>query len=85
VIVCRVPLDDLSKEVAGNVPGIIASFFWGTVGFAFAIYGWRQQSMVPLFGGIGVIIVSYFCIESVVLMSLFSIAIIAAIFWLKKR
>ena len=63
---------------------LVASFFWGTVGFAFSLYGWRTKEPVPLFGGIAVIAISYF-ISSAWLMSLVAIALIAGIFWLKRR
>jgi hypothetical protein len=68
----------------GNSNGLIASFFWGAIGSGFAIYGWRQKSMLPLFGGIALVAASYFCANSALVMSLVSIVIIAAIFWLKK-
>jgi len=64
---------------------MIASIIWGAVGSGFAIYGWRQKEMIPLFGGIAIVAGSYFFANSALTMSLFSIAAIAAIFWLKRR
>jgi len=64
---------------------MIASVIWGAVGSGFAIYGWKQKEMIPLFGGIAIIAGSYFFANSALIMSLFSIAAIAAIFWLKRN
>lgn len=64
---------------------MIASIIWGAIGSGFAIYGWKQKEMIPLFGGIAVVAGSYFFSTSAWLMSLFSIAAIAAIFWLKRH
>lgn len=63
---------------------LIASLFWGCVGSGYAIYGWRQKDMVPLFGGIALIAVSYF-ISSAISMSLVEAILVAAIFWLRKH
>ena len=63
---------------------LVASLIWGSVGVGFFIYGKKQQSLVPLFGGLLLIGVSYF-IESALYMSLAAIAILAGIWWLKKR
>ena len=77
------PTDELTKSL-GDSNGLIASFFWGTVGTGFAIYGWKQKEMRQLFGGIALIAGSYFFANSALLMSVVSIAIIIAIFWLKR-
>ena len=63
---------------------LVASLIWGSVGVGFFIYGKKQQSLVPLFGGLLLIGVSYF-IESALYMSLAAIAILAGICWLKKQ
>lgn len=63
---------------------LIASLIWGTIGSGFALYGWRQKDMVPLFGGIALMALSYF-IESALIMSLVSVVLIVAIFWLRKH
>ena len=63
---------------------LIASLIWGSVGVGFFIYGKKQQSPVPLFGGLLLIGISYF-IESALFMSLAAIAILAGIYWLKKQ
>jgi hypothetical protein len=79
------PPQDLTKGLIGDSNSMIASVIWGAVGSGFAIYGWKQKQMIPLFGGIAIVAGSYFFANSALLMSLFSIAAIVAIFWLKRR
>ena len=78
------PPNDFTKGLVGDTNSIIASIIWGAVGTGMAIYGWKQHSMIPLFGGIAMVAGSYFFATSALGMSLFSIAIIAGIFLLKK-
>jgi hypothetical protein len=78
------PTDDLINKLLGNTSGVIASCIWGAVGSGFALYGWKQKIMLPLFGGMAVVAGSYFFADSAWLMSLFSVVVIAAIFWLKR-
>jgi hypothetical protein len=68
----------------GDSNTLVASFFWGTIGTGFAIFGWKQKSTVPLFGGIAMISVSYF-IDSALWMSVVEIGLIAAVYWLRGR
>ena len=63
---------------------LFASLVWGSIGSGFAIFGKKQGEPVTLFGGIALVAVSYF-IESALIMSLFSAALIAGIFWLRRR
>jgi hypothetical protein len=77
------PTDELTKSL-GDSNGLIASFIWGAIGTGFAAYGWKQKEMRHLFGGIALIAGSYFFANSALLMSIISIAIIIAIFWLKR-
>lgn len=79
------PPDALTKNLVGNTSSIVASIIWGAIGTGFAIYGWKQKEMISLFGGIAVVAASYFFATSALWMSLFSIAALAAIFWLKKN
>jgi hypothetical protein len=79
------PPNELTKSLVGDSNAIVASIIWGAVGTGFAIYGWRQKEMIPLFGGIALIAGSYFFATSALGMSLFSIATIAVIFWLKRN
>lgn len=79
------PTEDLTKGLMGNANSLIASVIWGAIGSGFAIYGWKQKEMIPLFGGVAIVAGSYFFTSSALVMSLFSIVAIAAIFWLKRH
>ena len=63
---------------------LVAALIWGSVGFAFALFGWRQKDPVPLFGGIALMAVSYF-VSSPLWMSVVEVVGIVAVIWLKKR
>jgi len=63
---------------------LVASLIWGSVGLGLFIYGKKQQSMAPLFGGLLIIGASYF-IDSAFAMSLAAIALLAGVYWLKKQ
>jgi len=67
----------------GNSSGLFASMIWGSIGMGFAIYGKRQGSMVPLFGGVALVAISYF-FNSAFYMSLTGVLLVAGIIWLKK-
>lgn len=62
---------------------LFASLFWGSLGMGFAIYGKKQGAMVPLFGGVAVMAVSYF-ISSALYMSLVCAGLMVGIIWLRK-
>jgi len=72
------------NEMFTSAHSLVASMIWGAIGMGFFIYGKKQQSMVPLFGGLLIIGVSYF-IESALYMSLAAIALLAGVYWLKKQ
>ena len=67
-----------------NAHYLVASLIWGSVGLGLFIYGKKQQSLVPLFGGLLLIGVSYF-IDSAFYMSLAALALLAGMYWLKKQ
>ena len=67
----------------GNYNTLFASLFWGSIGFGCAIYGKKQAAMVPLFGGVAMMAISYF-ISSALYMSIVSAGLLAAIIWLRK-
>jgi hypothetical protein len=77
-------MPDMDK-LLGNPAALVASFLWGTIGMGFAIYGKKQASTVPLLGGLALMAGSYFFASSAWIMSLFSVAVIAAIYWLKGQ
>jgi len=63
---------------------LLASLLWGSIGSGFVVYGKKQGEPVTLFGGIALVAVSYFA-ETALIMSLMSVALIAGIFWLRRR
>ncbi len=60
---------------------LFASLIWGSIGLGYFIYGKRQQSISAMVGGILMMVGAYF-IGSAVLMSLTSMAIMAAVYFL---
>ena len=71
-------LQDTYTLSSGN--WLIANFFWGLIGTACAIYGWRQKSAVPLAGGVLLIVATYF-LDSALWMSVASVAILGAMYF----
>ena len=72
------------SNLLGNPAALVASILWSIVGMGFAAYGKKQQAVLPLCGGMALMVIPYFCSDSALIMSLISIAIIAAIIWLRK-
>jgi hypothetical protein len=66
-----------------NASFLFASLLWGSIGFGYFIYGKKQSSWVPMCGGIVMIAASYFAGTALV-MSVLSIAIILAVWFLLK-
>jgi hypothetical protein len=75
----------MMKGLMGDQNSMIASVIWGAIGSGYFIYGWKQKAMIPVFGGIAIVAGSYFFANSALIMSLFSIAAIVAVYWLKKN
>jgi hypothetical protein len=67
-----------------NANFLFASLIWGSVGFGYFIYGKKQSSWSPMIGGVLMMAVSYF-ISSALLMSLVSIGIIVAVYFLLRQ
>ena len=63
---------------------LIASLLWGAVGMGLFIYGKKQQAMVPLFGGLLLVGISYF-IASALYMSLAGVVLLTVIIWMQKQ
>ena len=57
---------------------LFASLFWGTVGAGYFIYGKKQREMVPLVGGLVMVVASFF-VSSALLMSLIGIALMVSV------
>ena len=63
---------------------LFASLIWGSVGVGYFIYGRKQQEIVPLIAGLVMIAASY-VVGSALLMSMISIAIIAAVYLIMRQ
>lgn len=57
---------------------LIASYLWGTVGFAFCVYGRKSGQLMPLVGGV-VMMVASFLIPSVVWLTVACVLAIVAV------
>jgi len=58
--------------------------FWGAIAGGYLVYVWKQRSLIPFLGGLALTAASFF-ISSALLMSLASIAIMLAVWWLLKQ
>ena len=63
---------------------LFASLLWGSIGVGYWIYGKKQREMMPMIGGAVMVGVSYL-VSSWLLMSLISLTLMAAVYWLLKR
>jgi hypothetical protein len=63
---------------------LFASLLWGSIGIGYCIYGRRQQSLVPLIGGVLMVAASYLA-NSVLMMSLICILLMSFVYMLVKR
>jgi hypothetical protein len=75
---------DLLNQNLFNQHFLWASCVWGAIASGYMLYGWRQKAMMPFLGGLAMTAAS-FLIMSVLLMSLASLAIIFAVWWLLKQ
>ena len=66
-----------------NANFLFASLLWGSIGVGYFIYGKKQGSWPPMLGGVLMVAVSYF-IGSALLMSVVTLALIAAVYALLK-
>ena len=62
---------------------LFASLLWGSIGVGYFIYGKKQQAMMPMIGGVVMVLASYF-VSSWLLMSLICIALMVAVYLLAK-
>lgn len=67
-----------------NTSFLFANLFWGAVGFGYFIYGRKQQSTIPLVGGVLLVAVSCL-VGSALLMTLICLALCAGVYFLVKR
>lgn len=61
-----------------------ASMIWASVGIGYVMYGKKQGRLVPVFGGIAIVAVSYIA-GTAVMISLVSVALMVAIYVLARR
>jgi hypothetical protein len=60
-----------------------ASLIWSSIASGYVIYGWKQRSMIPFFGGLAMTAVSF--LLSPLPMSLICIALMFGVWWLMRR
>ena len=63
---------------------LFASLIWGSIGIGYFIYGKKQQSIVPLIGGVLMITSSYF-VGSALMMSVICLGLMAAVYVLLRN
>ena len=68
-----------------NAGGLIASVIWGGLGMGFFVYGKKQRSAPALLGGIALIGISYFMLNSAVWMSVAGAGIVAGVYYWSRR
>lgn len=61
-----------------------ASLIWGSIGAGYAIYGKRQKALVPMVGGVIIVAASYLA-SGVWEMSLISLGVMAAVYFLARQ
>lgn len=73
------------RQLAGgwNQSFLLANCLWSAVASGYLIYGWRQKEVVPLLGGVAMMAVSW--LTPALTMSVASIAIMFAVWWLKRQ
>ena len=75
------PLLDLLKQVNQNA--LWASCVWGAIAGGYWVYGWKQRALIPCLGGFAMTAACF--MSNALWMSLASIAIMFAVWWLMKR
>jgi hypothetical protein len=63
---------------------LFASLIWGSIGVGYFIYGKKQQAMMPMIGGVVMVVLSYF-VGSWFWMSLLCLTLMFAVYWLVKQ
>lgn len=63
---------------------LFASLLWGSVGVGYWVYGKKQQELMPMIGGLAMIGVSIM-VTGWFPMSLLNIALMVAVYLLRKR
>jgi len=68
-----------------SVAALFAGLLWGALSGGFLIYGWKQKAAIPLVVGVVLTAITIFLWNSALYMSLASIAVLGAFWWLKKQ
>lgn len=63
---------------------LFASLIWGSIGVAYCVYGRKQQEILPLVGGVVMIVAAYF-VSSALLMSLICMVVMVSVYLLMRR
>ena len=63
---------------------LFASLIWGSVASGYVIYGMKQRSVVPFVAGVLMTVASFFA-SSALIMSLISIGLMVAAYWVGKN
>jgi hypothetical protein len=78
-------MPDVLKQIGSlDMHYVWASCIWGAIASGYLIYGWRQRAAIPFLGGAAMTAVTFFIISALWL-SLASIAIMFAVWWLLKQ
>jgi hypothetical protein len=76
---------DLSSSFHLDTGALLASVIWGGLGFGFFVYGKKQHSAPPLFGGIALMGITYFISDSALWMSLAAVGILVGIYFWSRQ
>jgi len=76
-------MDALRQFGQFNQSFLLANCVWGGVASGYLIYGWRQKRLIPFLGGLAMGAVS--CFTPALTMTLASIVIMIAVWWLCKH
>ncbi len=76
-------MDSISQLGQLNQNFLLANCLWGAVASGYMVYGWKQRTLIPFLGGFVMMAVS--CFVPALTMSVASIAIMFAVWWLCKQ
>jgi len=77
------PVDLLKQFGSLNENFLLANCVWGSVATGYLIYGWKQRTLIPFLGGLAMMAVS--CLTPALTMTVASIAIMFAVWWLLRH
>jgi hypothetical protein len=76
-------MDALKQLGQFNQSFLLANCLWSAVASGYMVYGWRQKALIPFFGGLAMMAVSW--LTPALTMSAVSLAIMLAVWWLCKQ